>query len=111
MKLNLKIAMNVTLFAAILIGAQSASAAFCWKASWGRGVGTVPGSCAPDQQKSLALCYLKCKPGFFMSDALTGTCQQECPQGWGQTVAHCTKPGSYGRGEYENTWAAWNQDK
>lgn len=83
----------------------------CWKMVTGRGVGTIPGNCGPGQQKSLALCYLKCKPGFFMSDALTGTCQQECPQGWGQTVAHCTKPSSYGRGEYANTWADWNKDK
>src|SRR5689334_17033504 len=52
----------------------------CWKTVTGRGVGTVPGNCGPDQQKSLLLCYEKCKPGFFMSDALTGTCQQECPQ-------------------------------
>lgn len=82
---------------------------FCWKWSEGRGVGTVPGYCDPQTQiKSGLLCYPKPKPGYT---TIAGVAWQNCPEGFKDTGGHCLKPGSYGRGEWANTWADWNRDK
>lgn len=37
----------------------------CWKNAYGRGVGTVPDSCQPGNEKNGALCYPICKDGFY----------------------------------------------
>jgi hypothetical protein len=74
----------------------------CWKNSYGRGVGKIPGECAavatekkPKQVKSGLLCYPECKPGYTN---VAGVCWQQCPQGFSSTGVGCAKPGSYGRG-------------
>jgi hypothetical protein len=38
--------------------------AFCEKNSYGRGVGTIPGSCAPGYEIDAGLCYPLCKPEY-----------------------------------------------
>ncbi|MFN7924687.1 MAG: hypothetical protein U0Q16_31585 [Bryobacteraceae bacterium] len=79
-----------------VISAQSASAAdFCWKSSYGRGVGTIPGDCTFDQQKQGLLCYPKCKDGYT---GFVASCFQNCPSGFTDSGAVCTKGAPYGRG-------------
>ena len=81
--------------------ANTSSADVCWKATYGRGVGTIPGTCKPQQTKSGLLCYADCKPGFHN---VAGVCWKSCPQNFKDTGAHCLKPGSYGRGAGYVLW-------
>lgn len=52
---------------------------FCWKGSYGRGVGILPSTCAPGQVMDGGLCYDKCAPGYT-SDGAT-LCYKKCPAG------------------------------
>lgn len=67
---------------------------FCWKDSYGRGVGKIPKKCAPNQDRIGLLCYAKCQPGYarFGLD-----CHQKCPAGWSKQGLFCRKS-EYGRG-------------
>lgn len=56
---------------------------FCWKKTYGRGVGAVPSTC-PNGEQSGALCYPKCKRNFHGVG----------PVCW----ANAPRSGSYGRG-------------
>lgn len=67
----------------------------CWRDSYGRGVGTVPGNCDMHQDKSGLLCYPKCKSGYT---GLAFVCWQDCPKGFRDDGAFCAKPAPYGRG-------------
>lgn len=73
---------------------------FCWKVTYGRGVGTVPTSCG-DKQYDAGLCYPYCKEGFY---GVGPVCWQSCGQGYADHGATCYQfPGfyfkaSYGRG-------------
>ena len=68
---------------------------YCWKDSYGRGVGYIPTGCQYDQQKQGLLCYPACNAGY---SGLLSTCWQNCPAGMTDTGADCLKPASYGRG-------------
>lgn len=39
--------------------------AFCWRESYGRGVGSIPDRCPPGKEMIGALCYTKCPSGTF----------------------------------------------
>ena len=51
--------LGLTLFL-ILSLSNAQLAEFCWKDTYGRGVGTIPGSCDSDEDKIGLLCYDKC---------------------------------------------------
>lgn len=69
--------------------------AYCYKNSYGRGVGRPLSSCHSGTEKDGLLCYPKCKSGFF---GVGPVCWQKCPSGFRDDGGHCAKPGSYGRG-------------
>jgi hypothetical protein len=85
-----------------LIG-NSTNTSVCWKATKDRGVGTVPESCASNEDKDGALCYPKCKSGYH---GVGPVCWERCPSGYIDEGALCRKRGSiktiakksYGRG-------------
>ena len=73
---------------------------FCWKDSYGRGVGTVPNKCSSDQDLRSYFCYDKCPKGMSRGDAID--CYQTCPDGWRDDVLVC-RLAEYSRGT-EYTW-------
>lgn len=66
---------------------------FCWKDSYGRGVGKIPTEC-PGRDKLGLLCYSKCPKGYkrFGLD-----CHQECTEGFRDDGLFCRRA-EYGRG-------------
>lgn len=79
---------------------SGASSTFCWKESYGRGVGTIPNAC-PEGKETIAggaLCYNKCsKYGDFKRVGYD--CHQKCKSGWADHGLLCYNGGSsYGRG-------------
>lgn len=60
---------------------------FCWKGTYGRGVGTIPADC-PGQEKQAGLCYNYCKSGFY---GVGPVCWQACPSGYTDDGAFCRK--------------------
>jgi hypothetical protein len=69
---------------------------FCWRDSYGRGVGTIPDTCPEDREQHGLLCYSKCADGFENAPA-TVDCHQVCPQGWRNDGLFC-RLAEYGRG-------------
>ena len=71
-----------------------AEAEFCWKDSYGRGVGTIPESCAAGQDRIGLLCYDQCPAGMkrFGFD-----CHSVCPAGMDSQGLFC-RASEYGRG-------------
>lgn len=67
---------------------------FCWKDSYGRGVGTVPSSCAPGQERIGLLCYDQCPAGMRRVGL---DCHSVCPEGMRDDGLYCRKA-EYGRG-------------
>ena len=74
---------------------------FCWKNSYGRGVGKIPKGCASNEDKIGALCYPKCAKGMkrFGLD-----CHSACPAGFKSNGLFCRKDaekygGGVGRGK------------
>lgn len=67
---------------------------FCWKDSYGRGVGVPLSTCPSTKDKIGLLCYTKCPAGFtrFGFD-----CHQNCPDGFTDEGLFCRKA-EYGRG-------------
>ena len=67
---------------------------FCWKDSYGRGVGTIPQSCSSNRDRIGLLCYTKCPSGMsrFVFD-----CHSVCPSGWADQGLFC-RNSEYGRG-------------
>lgn len=67
---------------------------FCWKNSYGRGVGTPLSTCPAGKEKIGLLCYSKCPAGFsrFGFD-----CHQNCPSGFSDQGLFCRLL-EYGRG-------------
>jgi hypothetical protein len=37
---------------------------FCWRDSYGRGVGVIPKDCGPDKEYDAGLCYVRCNDGY-----------------------------------------------
>ena len=76
--------------------------AFCWKKSYGRGVGTIPNQCSDGRLFENGLCYTPCKSGYSGNGPL---CFQNCPSGYTNHPLSCYKnlltwflKQSYGRG-------------
>jgi hypothetical protein len=74
---------------------------FCWKRSYGRGVGLIPTGCW-DRENQDGLCYVRCDGGF---KGVGPVCWQTCPSDWQDHPASCFKhifnwyfKKSYGRG-------------
>lgn len=70
---------------------QAQTPDFCWKGSYGRGVGTIPPSCNSDRIKQDGMCYTACKSGW---EGAATMCLRTCPSGysnWGLTC-HVDKP-------------------
>ncbi len=81
---------------------QSALAAgpqYCWKDSYGRGVGTVPRNCEPGFSEDTAgLCWPDARPGYVCDFFV---CRQAtCPAGYRDDGLTCFKPAPYKRDEY-----------
>lgn len=74
------------------VAAQTAE--FCWKDSYGRGVGKVPKACKADEDRIGLLCYKKCPKGMkrFGFD-----CHSVCPAGFRNDGLFC-RHAEYGRG-------------
>uniref|UniRef100_A0AC34FP00 Uncharacterized protein n=1 Tax=Panagrolaimus sp. ES5 TaxID=591445 RepID=A0AC34FP00_9BILA len=97
----------------------------CWRTTYGRGVGKVITACSDDEEKNGALCYPKCKDGYYgvgpvfitacsddeekngalcypkCKDGYYGVgpvCWQKCPDEYTDIGVGCQKPSSYGRG-------------
>jgi hypothetical protein len=69
---------------------------FCWKNSYGRGVGTIPNTCPSDRDQRGLLCYSKCPDGF-QNPPGTVDCHQVCPEGFRDDGLFC-RLSEYGRG-------------
>ncbi len=74
---------------------------FCWKRSYGRGVGLIPTGCW-DRENQAGLCYTRCRDGY---KGVGPVCWLRCPSGWADHPASCYKhifkwyfKSSYGRG-------------
>jgi len=68
---------------------------YCYRQSFGRGVGVPLSTCTDGQQKDGLLCYPKCKEGYGGAGPV---CWQYCPSGFRDDGAFCAKPAAYGRG-------------
>jgi hypothetical protein len=81
--------------AAVLLAVPAtAQADFCWRHSYGRGVGTIPNAC-PNGENNAGLCYPLCRSGYA---GVGPVCWQSCPPGYSDFGVGCSKPGPYGRG-------------
>ena len=98
-------------------GNQSAAnlggeAEFCWRESYGRGVGTIPNYC-PSNKETIAggvFCYTKCnKLGNFYRFGYD--CHQRCGSGFRDHGLFCNR-GNHGRGvgEVKCGWTTWASD-
>jgi hypothetical protein len=67
---------------------------FCWRDSYGRGVGTVPQSCEAGRDRIGLLCYTKCGQN---SKRVGFDCHSVCPDGMRDDGLFCRKA-EYGRG-------------
>lgn len=72
---------------------------YCWRKSYGRGVGVPVSACPKGQEKDAGLCYPACedigRPGW---KGVGPVCWQPCPSGFRDDGAYCFKPKPYGRG-------------
>lgn len=59
---------------------------FCYRQSYGRGVGVPLSTCPAGQQKNGALCYPDCKAGYGGAGPV---CWHTCPSGYTDTGALC----------------------
>ena len=67
---------------------------YCWKQSYGRGVGK-PMKCKAGEAYDAGLCYTPCQPGY---KGVGPVCWQSCVPGFRDDGAFCAKPKPYGRG-------------
>ena len=74
---------------------------FCWKDSYGRGVGTLPSQCLPEKEQIGLLCYSGCPAGMYRFGF---DCHASCPDGFRDEGLFC-RIDAYGRGA---GYAAWD---
>jgi hypothetical protein len=67
---------------------------FCWKSSYGRGVGSIPTACPTGKVKIGELCYTRCPAGYTR---VGFDCHSVCPSGWADQGLFC-RNAEYGRG-------------
>ena len=76
-----------------------ASQPYCWRDSYGRGVGVPVSACPEGQEKDAGLCYRTCEDiGKEGWKGVGPVCWQRCLPGFRDDGAYCFKPESYGRG-------------
>lgn len=68
---------------------------YCYRDSFGRGVGKPLSTCPAGLDKDGALCYPQCRSGY---NGVGPVCWQNCPGGFRDDGAFCAKPAAYGRG-------------
>lgn len=70
----------VAVFLTSLTGPQAMAAetTFCWKETWGTGVGVVPQNCPDGSEKLGVFCYEECPVGF---QRVSTGCHAICPAG------------------------------
>ena len=78
----------VFIAAVALVVAVGSNAAddFCWKDSYGRGVGTIPTDCTGGKENQAGLCYNKCPAGM---NPVGPVCWSNCPPGYVDHGAIC----------------------
>jgi len=85
----------LTLFmVGIALDAKAQEDEFCWKDSYGRGVGKIPKACRSDEDRIGLLCYKKCPKG---TKRFGFDCHSVCPAGWRNDGLFC-RHAEYGRG-------------
>lgn len=84
-KLRYIVLVSVLSFAAVS-HATVTSDQFCWRDSYGRGVGTIPTSCTAGKTYDTGLCYESCRAGYT---GVGPVCWQQCPPGYVDTGAFC----------------------
>lgn len=78
---------------------NKANQPYCWRHSYGRGVGVPVNACPKGQEKDAGLCYPTCED--IGKDGWKGVgpvCWQDCPSDFRDDGAYCFKPKAYGRG-------------
>ncbi|MBI1890665.1 MAG: DUF3421 domain-containing protein [Burkholderiales bacterium] len=92
----LKVVFSVVFTTLIAVFTTSAMAEpeFCWRDSYGRGVGTIPGTCPNGLEKVGLLCYDRCPAGMERKGL---DCHSVCPSGMRDDGLFCRKS-EYGRG-------------
>jgi hypothetical protein len=77
----------LAIMAAFVLFTSQAFAAddYCYKGSYGRGVGTIPDQCNA-KEKDAGLCYNKCNATYY---GVGPVCWQSCPSGYVDTGALC----------------------
>ena len=88
-----------------MIIADEGTGDFCWKDSYGRGVGKIPKRCGAGYELIGLLCYKKCSAGFTRSGL---DCHQNCLPGWTNHGLFCNKGSAAakgrGGGKIVNKW-------
>ena len=74
---------------------------FCWKDSYGRGVGTIPTSCEGGKEYQAGLCYNKCPAGM---NPVGPVCWSGCPAGYIDMGAICHIDKPLTRNDCERHW-------
>jgi hypothetical protein len=92
--INLKMYKRAVLLLLLLALSQQAQSTFCWKNTYGRGVGTPLSTCPTTKDKIGLLCYTKCPAGYTRSGF---DCHQNCPADFTDQGLYCRKL-EYGRG-------------
>ncbi len=88
------IALMALSVAPIFAGESAVDKDFCWRDSYGRGAGKVPGACAEGRDRIGLLCYTKCPDGMKRSGF---DCYSVCPSGMRDDGLFC-RAAEYGRG-------------
>jgi hypothetical protein len=81
----------VAVWALCIFSMANAADEFCWKDSYGRGVGTIPTQCSGGKTNQAGLCYDNCKAGYT---AVGPVCWSACPAGYVDhgAICHIDKP-------------------
>lgn len=67
----------------------AAGEGMCWRDEYDRGVGVPISSCASNLEKDGALCYDRCRAGYY---GVGPVCWSYCPSGWSDDGATCRQP-------------------
>ncbi|MFP2959395.1 ricin-type beta-trefoil lectin domain protein [Myxococcus sp. 1LA] len=63
---------------------------FCWRMRYDRGAGSPPDRCPSGQERSGAVCYPTCAPGYV---GVADRCYQQCQSGYTDDGTTCRRPG------------------
>ncbi|NBQ54961.1 MAG: hypothetical protein EBU49_15470, partial [Proteobacteria bacterium] len=76
----------VSLLTVVSVTSSYAADDFCWKDSYGRGVGTIPTACDGGKEYQAGLCYNQCPAGMY---GVGPVCWSNCPAGYTDMGAVC----------------------